>query len=66
MSEQKTAGAGGAYGGQDQERSGKDHKPITSAIPERKEGSINPSAPNDIVTTERSGAERSREKSHAA
>lgn len=66
MNEQKTPGAGGAYGGQNEGGEARSHKPVTSTVPERKDKEINPSAPNDITTTDRSGAERSAENSPAA
>lgn len=61
MSEQKTPGAGGAYGGQNEGGDARNSKPVTSAVPERKEKEINPSAPGDTGTTSRDGAERSSE-----
>ena len=61
MSEPKTPGAGGAYGGQNEGGGARDSKPVSSAVPERKDKEINPSAPNDITSTSREGAERSSE-----
>ncbi|MBS1813505.1 MAG: hypothetical protein JSS87_01380 [Acidobacteria bacterium] len=62
MSEQKTPGAGGAYGGQNEGAEARSSRPVTSPVPERKDSEINPSSPNNITTTSRDGAERSIER----
>ena len=62
MNEQKTPGAGGAYGGQNEGSNARAGAPVTSPVPERKDGKIDPSSPNNITTTTRDGAERSIER----
>lgn len=45
------------YGGHGQGKGTEGRKPITSHVPERKEG-VNPSAPNEISVTPRSTEEK--------